>query len=199
MGRTYPPEFAVALGFTHPKTPCASTLHYCFNDLDIRALEKTLGEWTADVFAATHEGDINAVAIDGKTLCGSLTQDAQITYLLSVVTHQLGRTLTQRPVSDKTNEIAIASCILEAFDVAGKVVTTDALRTQRKFCQDLCDTDADYVMPVKGNQPNLLEYIRSVFEPGQSDTNIAAHPTKTIEQILAPLLKKTRVGFKRAR
>ena len=75
--------------------------------------------------AATQEDDENAVAIDGKTLCGSLTQDAQITHLLSVVTHQLGITLTQRPVSDKTNEIPIASRILEAFDVAGKVVTTE--------------------------------------------------------------------------
>jgi hypothetical protein len=142
-GRTYPPEFAVALGFTHPKTPCASTLHYCFTDLDIVALEKTLSEWAADVLAATQEDDKNAVAIDGKTLCGSRTQDAQITQLLSVVTHQLGITLTQRPVSNKTNEIPIASRILEAFDVAGKVVTTDALLTQRSFCQDLCDADAE--------------------------------------------------------
>ncbi len=101
-GRIYPPEFAIALGFTHQKTPCASTLHYCFNDLDIVALEKTLSAWAADVFAATQEDDKNAVAIDGKTLCGSLTQDAQITRLLSVVTHQLCITLTQQPVSDKT-------------------------------------------------------------------------------------------------
>ena len=180
-GRTYPPEFAKTLGFTHPKTPCASTLHYCFNDLDVVALEKTLSEWATDVFAATQEDDKNAVAIDGKTLCGSLTQDAQITHLLSVVTHQLGITLTQRPVSDKTNEIPIASRILEAFDVAGKVVTTDALLTQRSFCQDLCDADADYVMPVKENHPTLLEDIRAVFESEHSDTR-TSHPTKTGEQ-----------------
>ena len=95
------------------------------------------------MFAAIDAANKDAVAIDGKTLCGSLTQDAQITHLLSVVTHQLGMTLTQRPVSDKTNEIPIASRILTAFDIAGKVVTTDALLTQRKFCQDLCDADAD--------------------------------------------------------
>ncbi len=182
MGTDIPSECGKALGFTHPKTPCAATLHYCFNDLDIVALEQTLSEWATDVFAATQEDDENAIAIDGKTLCGSLTQDAQITHLLSVVTHQLGITLTQRPVSDKTNEIPIASRILEAFDVAGKVVTTDALLTQRLFCQDLCDADAEYVMPVKENQPNLLEDIRSVFESGHSDTR-TSHPAKTSEQI----------------
>jgi len=46
------------------------------------------------------------------------------------------------------------------------VVSTDALLTQRKFCQDLCD--ADYVMPVKENQRKLLGDIRTVFEPGTS-------------------------------
>ncbi len=183
-GRTYHPDLAKALGFTHTKTPCASTLHYCFKDLDIDALEKTLSEWASGVLEALPDTmDKDAVAIDGKVLRGSLAQDAQITHLLSAVTHQLGITLTQHSVSDKTNEIPIASRILAAFDVAGKVVTTDALLTQRSFCQDLCDADADYVMPVKNNQPNLSEDIRSVFELGQSDTHTAPHHTKTFEQI----------------
>lgn len=161
----------------------------CFNTLLLfqrfrrsRFRKKTLSEWATEVFASMSEENMNAVAIDGKTLRGSLTQDAQITHLLSVVTHQLGITFTQRPVSDKTNEIPVASCILDAFDVAGKVVTTDALLTQRSFCQDLCDADADYVQPIKENQSDLLEDIRSVFETKQSDTP-TSHPTKTFEQI----------------
>ena len=48
-GRTDPPEFGKALGFMHPKTPCAAALHYCFNDLDIVALEQTRSEWATDV------------------------------------------------------------------------------------------------------------------------------------------------------
>ena len=40
-GRAYPPELAVALGFTRTKTPCASTLHYCFKDLNVNALENS--------------------------------------------------------------------------------------------------------------------------------------------------------------
>ncbi len=48
-GRTYPPQLAVVLGFTYPKTPCASTFHYCFKTIDTVALEKTLSEWAAGV------------------------------------------------------------------------------------------------------------------------------------------------------
>ena len=84
-------------------------------------------------------------------------------------------------LSDKTNEIPIASRILEAFDVKGKVVTTDALLTQRSFCQDLCDADADYVMPVKKNQKSLYNNIRKVFEPLPS-TQTASDETKTLKK-----------------
>ena len=41
-GRTYHTDLAKALGFTHPQTPCASTLHYVFKDLDATALENAL-------------------------------------------------------------------------------------------------------------------------------------------------------------
>ena len=44
-GRTYPHEFALALGFTRPKTPCAATRHYRFKNLDSNALESKLSEW----------------------------------------------------------------------------------------------------------------------------------------------------------
>ena len=46
----------------------------------------------------TPQTDTQTLAIDGKTLCGSRKQDATITHLLSVVSHQLGITLTQQPV-----------------------------------------------------------------------------------------------------
>ncbi len=92
--------------------------------------------------ALPDEIDKEAVAMAGKTLCGSAKQGAHITHLLSVVSHQLGITLAQRPVSEKTNEIPVATQILQTFDVAGKVVTTDALLTQRSVCQDLCGATA---------------------------------------------------------
>ena len=183
-GRAYPPELAVALGFTRTKTPCASTLHYCFKDLNVNALEKTLNKWATDVLAELpNEVDKAAVAIDGKTLCGSAKQEAHIQHLLSVVSHELGVTLVQCPVSEKTNEIPVAKQILKALDVAGKVVTADALLTQRSFCQDLCDADADYVLPVKENQETLLEDIRKVFEHKPSETGTTSDHTEGLKKI----------------
>ena len=165
-GRTYHTHLAKALGFTHTKTPCASTLHYVFKVLDATALENRLTRWATVVLEdLTPQTDTQVLAIDGKTLCGSRKQDATITHLLSVVSHQLGITLTQQPVDAKTNEIPLAIEILQALDVSGKIVTTDALLTQKAFCQTLREKKADYVLPVKANQKQTYHDIQLLFEP----------------------------------
>ena len=171
-GRTYHTDLAKALGFTHTKTPCASTLHYVFKDLDATALENRLTRWATVILEdLTPQTDTQTLAIDGKTLCGSRKQDATITHLLSVVSHQLGITLTQQPVDAKTNEIPIAIEILQALDVSGKIITTDALLTQKDFCQTLREKKADYVLPVKANQKLTYQDIQCLFEPESPPKN----------------------------
>ncbi len=99
-------------------------------------------------------------------------QDATTSHLLSVVSHELGITLTQRSVNDKTNEIPISTEILEAFDVRGKVITTDVLLTQRAFCEKVVDAGGDYVQRVKKNQAFLFWAIETLFQ--SEDTTLEA-------------------------
>ncbi len=54
--------------------------------------------------------------------------------------------------------------VLEALDIAGKTITTDALLTQRKLADYVLEHDAHYVFTVKDNQPTLLADIRLFFE-----------------------------------
>ena len=130
-----------------------------------------------------------AVAIDGKTLRGSAKQNASVSHLLSVVSHQLGVTITQKAVDTKTNEIPISTEILSAFDIRGKIVTTDALLTQRDFCQKVCALDADYVVPVGLNHKQLHHDIRCLFDP---PTDISAtQPTDNALQQMHTELNQT--------
>jgi predicted transposase YbfD/YdcC len=64
----------------------------------------------------------------------------------------------------KTNEIGMAIPLLERCDIAGKVVTADALLTQCKLADYIVDRQADYSFTVKGNQPTLEKDIALVFE-----------------------------------
>ena len=161
------PDLRHALGFTAKQTPAASTFHYLYRRIDIAALEKTLTQWTTQTLASLpiSTSDLKGLAIDGKTLCNSHTEDARRTHLLAAVCHEIGIPLAECAVSEKTNEIPISIELLNAFDVAGLVITTDALLTQRKFCQEILDRKADYCLPVKANQKQLYEDIQDLFEP----------------------------------
>ena len=140
------PALAKALGWTHKKTPCSATIHNLLRRLDVVALEEILTKWVNTVIQSRPDltDCLKVVAMDSKTMRASYKQGAVSNHLLSVVSHELGITLTQRSVSDKTNEIPISTQILEAFDVSGKVITTDALLTQRAFCEKVVDAGRVY-------------------------------------------------------
>lgn len=179
-GHTYAPALVQALGFTRAKTPCAATLHNLFKKLDIAQLETVLTQWSVETLESLPVGASPlAVAIDGKTLRGSAKHHAPVNHLLSVVSHQLGVTIAQ---NTKTNEIPISTEILSAFDITGKIVTTEALLTQRHFCKTVCALDADYVVPVGLNHKQLHHDIRCLFDP-PTDSNPTQSTFNALQQM----------------
>ncbi len=116
--------------------------------------------------APAPEGGEEAIAIDGKTLRGSQKQGAPGAHLLSALAHRVGLTLAQQAVDDKTNEIPVALDLLRHLVLEGRIVTMDALLTQRQIAQHIVDAGGDYVMVVKENQPQLLEDIADRLCPG---------------------------------
>ena len=164
-GRNYGSEITQALGFTH-NTPCAATLHTIFRCIDREALEAKVGIWAESVVAhapATPETPETAIAVDGNRLRGSKKEGAPETHLLSVVAHRLGLMLTQQAVTAKTNEIKEVEIVLSQIVLRGRMVTMDALLTQRQVAQTIVETGGDYIMIVKENQPQLKADIELVF------------------------------------
>jgi len=163
-GRNYGQALAAALGFTSGKTPCAATLHTIFRHLDKPAFEDHLGRWAEDVLGATATAELEAEAIDGKSLRGSQKQGAPGAHLLSAVSHRLGLTLGQRPVPEKTNEIGAVTELLSRLLLKGRVITMDALLTQRKVAEAILERGGHYVMIAKDNQPELRKWIKALFD-----------------------------------
>ena len=163
------PDLTKALGFTAPKTPCAATIHNLLKRLDVVRLEALLTKWVfshLESYQVSETQDLEGVAIDGKALCGSKAPETGFrTHLLSPVSHEIGVVLAECAVDGKTNEIQISNELVKAFDVVGKVLTTDALLTQKTFCETLIENQADYALPVKENQKTMYEDIRDLFEP----------------------------------
>ena len=169
------PQLAKAFGFRNARTPCAATIHNLLKRLDVVHLETALTKWVFSKlqdFQVFKTQTLEGIAIDGKELCGSKDPETGFrTHLLSAVSHELGITLAEATVSGKTNEIPISTQLLKAFDVVGKVVTTDALLTQRAFCQEVLNQQANYALPVKENHKQMHDDISDLFRPlSETDT-----------------------------
>jgi predicted transposase YbfD/YdcC len=156
---------AQALGFTHG-TPCAATLHTILRHVNRDECEARLGTWADSVagnLPTAPETPEVAMALDGKTLRGSTKQGAPGTHLLSALMHHGGVTLANQAVDDKTNEITAVETILQRLVLEGRMVTMDALLTQRQVAQTIVDKGGNYGMIVKENQSRLRAAIALVF------------------------------------
>lgn len=78
---------------------------------------------------------------------------------------QVGKTIAQVDVGSKENEITKAPEAIKLAKIDGKVVTGDAMHTQKRLVQTILDENGDYVFTVKENQLNLYKNIQSLFAP----------------------------------
>jgi predicted transposase YbfD/YdcC len=163
-GRNYGARLTRALGFTR-QPPWAATLHTVLRQVDREVLEAKLGAWAEGLLVGTPSPQAveEGIAVDGKTLRGSQKQGAPGTHLLSALAHRLGVTLAQQAVAAQTNEMSVVLELLRQLVLEGRVVTMDALLTQRQIAQQIVEAGGDYVMVVKANQPQLREDITTVF------------------------------------
>jgi len=77
-------------------------------------------------------------------------------HLLTVIDQQARTVLAQADVDGKTNEITQFGPLLEPLDLAGCVITADALHTQREHAEFIITgKKAHYILVVKRNQPGL--------------------------------------------
>ena len=58
---------------------------------------------------------------------------------------------------EKSNEVTAVPDLLDALNVAGSIVTADAMSCQKRIVQKIQDSQANYVIGLKRNQPALLE------------------------------------------
>ena len=108
----------------------------------------------------------DTLAIDGKTLRGTRIADREGgDHVLSVYDGQSQRVVAQEVVDIKENEIVAAPKALEQVSVAGKIVTGDAMHTQRTISAQIVERGGDYLWPVKENQERLYQDIQRLFAP----------------------------------
>ena len=83
--------------------------------------------------------------------------------------------------NEKSNEIIAIPALLDMLEIAGAVVTIDAMGCQRSIAAKIIAKKADYILALKGNQGTFREDVE-VFADEQKalkyrDTTISTHET----------------------
>jgi hypothetical protein len=168
------PELLLALGLPPGRSPSVATLHRLFAALDGAAFEQVLSAWLAAVgepapSRARRGAAPDAIAVDGKTLRGVHGEGVPGVHLVAAYAHQAQTVLCQLATAGKGHELAGAEEVLRQVEqvvgLAGRLVTGDALLTQRTLCVQIVEAKGHYLLPVKENQPTLLADCQALFSP----------------------------------
>ena len=138
--------------------PKETTFQRVLANVDAAALERVIIQWDIQRAGLAATGD-DQIAIDGKAQRGSAphVRDEQKPQLVSAQSQPSGRVLGTVAVEEKSNEIPAARALLEKLGpLDGKLLMLDALHScQETVRQAYQDNGADFLLPVKGNHPEL--------------------------------------------
>jgi predicted transposase YbfD/YdcC len=130
--------------------------------------EEEVERFVAAYNARGEHGEV--YALDGKAIRGMRKKDEEGSeYLLSLYDVEQGKVLSQVAVGRKENEITKAPEALKNVEISQKIITADALHTQRAISAQIIDQGGDYVFPVKENQLRLYQNIQQLFAPEYPD------------------------------
>ena len=142
--------------------PSHDTFGRLFAALDAAAFQTAFMHWVESVFRVS-QGQV--IAIDGKTVRqshdGTIGKDA--IHMVNAWATRNGIALGQWKTDTKSNEITAIPPLLRQLNVAGCIVTVDAMGAQTKIAQTIRDEKADYVLRVKDNQGKLHQDIQDWF------------------------------------
>ena len=162
-----PGQVLAALGVRRDLTgawrpPGEATVRRVLAGIDADALDRAIGAWLA-AQQPTPRPWRQALAVDGKTLRGSGHHGTAQVHLLAAMDHTSRGVLGQTDVDTKTNEITGFQPLLERLDLVGRVLTADAMHTQREHADWLVThKHAAYVLIVKANQPGLYHQLATL-------------------------------------
>ena len=146
--------------------PCARWLRTLVNRMGPALFAQCLDSWIASLWPGQHD----LIAIDGKT--ARRTHDKRkglkALHTLSAYATNARLSLAQLSVPEKTNEITAIPDLLDqlagAGQLKGALVTIDAMGTQVEIAAKIIEHGADFLLPLKGNQPTLETETTAYFK-----------------------------------
>lgn len=141
--------------------PSHDTFNRVFAALDPNQFLECFLRWTQSLRQAVSQ---EIVALDGKALRRAMNKDQNVKYVVSAWAESNGLVLGQLKVNDKSNEITAVPELLRILELSGCIVTTDAMGCQTKIAKEIIESDADYVLALKGNHEKVHEEVKTFLD-----------------------------------
>jgi predicted transposase YbfD/YdcC len=149
------------------------------------AFQACFGSWLTSLratAAAATSVEQPILAVDGKTARRSHDRKKCLGALhsVSVWASEFGLSLGQVACEEKSNEITAIPELLRLVDIKGAIITIDAMGTQKAIASQIIESEADYVLALKGNQETLhqavIDYTNEQLDGDMEDAR--EHVTK---------------------
>ncbi len=141
--------------------PSHDTFNRVFSALNPTQFLDCFLRWTQGLRRAVHH---EIVAMDGKALRRALNKGQGLPYIVSAWAVDNGLVLGQLKVAEKSNEITAIPELLRALELAGCIVTLDAMGCQKTIAKEITEADADYVLALKGNHETVHQEVKSYLD-----------------------------------
>jgi predicted transposase YbfD/YdcC len=143
--------------------PSHDTFGRVFRRMKAEAFQACFLAWVKAVNTITG-GQV--IAIDGKELRRSMdeTLGKRAIHMVSAWASENRLVLAQLKVDEKSNEITAIPALLEMLEIAGCIITIDAMGCQTEIAQQITDQQGEYVLAVKENQGHLFEDIEHLCQ-----------------------------------
>jgi hypothetical protein len=129
------PRLNAAFGLKWKRPPAHTSIRAILTGLDAAHVEKTFRRHAAELNAVrSSTGVARVLAFDGKILKGSFDafHDRKARQIFSAFATDTALVLAHMEIDEKTNEIPAGQTLLEDLDLAGHIVTCDAMHCQKK-------------------------------------------------------------------
>jgi len=143
--------------------PCAATFRNVFRVVKAEDFLMIFLEWINEIIKKKAGKQI---IIDGKAIRAATEKckNGDIPYIVSAYLADIGISIGQIKVGDKSGEAAVIPDLIDILDIEGCIITIDAIGTTKKIMDQIKENKGDFVLALKDNQHEGYKEIAEYYE-----------------------------------
>ena len=155
-----------SMGMLERGVPSEPTLCRVEQGIDENGLSISMSEMMMRFYGelTRNKAYADIICIDGKAMRGTLQRNGRNPDIVSAYSSSQGITLATEACEEKSNEITAVPALLDKIDIAGKVITADAMSFQKTIIDKIREKGGEFIIELKANQPSLRYGIEDGIE-----------------------------------